>query len=88
MELNNNFILKEVAGEIMLVYQNEKTVDFSKVITLNEIGKEIYLLIKEGKEENEIVSSLLLEYEVRKEVLKKDVHDFIKKLKELKIIND
>ena len=38
MKINEHYMLKEVAGEFMLVYQDENNVDFSKVITLNELG--------------------------------------------------
>ena len=42
MKINEHYMLKEVAGEFMLVYQDETNVDFSKVISLNELGAFIF----------------------------------------------
>ncbi len=87
MKVNKNYLLKEVAGEFMLVYQDENNVDFSKVITLNELGAFIFKSISKDLNEEQIVDAILSEYEgASKEEVAKDVTTFIEKLKELGII--
>ena len=86
MKINKDYMLKEIAGETMLVYQNEQSVDFSKVITLNELGAFIFKLIQDNKSEEEIINCILKEYEVEEDVVRNDVYEFVNKLKELKIV--
>ena len=86
MKINKDYMLKEIAGETMLVYQNEQSVDFSKVITLNELGAFIFKLIQDNKSEEEIINCILKEYEGEEDVVRNDVYEFVNKLKELKIV--
>ena len=87
MKINEHYMLKEVAGEFMLVYQDENNVDLSKVITLNELGAFIFKAISNGLNEEEIVVAILKEYEgAPEEVIKNDVDSFVNKLKELEIV--
>ena len=87
MKINEHYMLKEIAVEFMLVFQDETNVDFSKVITLNELGAFIFKRITEGLNEEEIVAAILKEYEgAPEDVVKGDVTSFVNKLKELEIV--
>ena len=86
LKVNEHYVLKEVAGEFMLVYQDASNVDFSKVITLNEVGVLIFKAVDEGKNEEDIVAAILKEYEIDEETVRKDVTAFVEKLKELEIL--
>ena len=87
MKINEHYMLKEVAGEFMLVYQDETNVDFSKVITLNELGAFIFKAISNGLNEEEIVEAILKEYDGAPiDVVRNDVATFVNKLKELEIV--
>lgn len=88
MKLNEHYILKEIAGEFMLVYQDETNVDVSKVITVNEVGALIIKGAEANKSEEEIIESILKEYDIDEETVRKDVKEYIAKLKELKIVHD
>ena len=52
----------------------------------NPIGLEIIKLLKEGKEMEEIKTSLLREYTVDEATLEKDCYDFSNMLSKLKLI--
>ena len=87
MKINEHYMLKEIAGEYMLVYQDETNVDFSKVISLNELGAFIFKGISKGLNEEEIVAAIIKEYEGAPiEVVKEDVATFVNRLKELEIV--
>ena len=87
MKINEHYMLKEIAGEYMLVYQDETNVDFSKVISLNELGAFIFKGISKGLNEEEIVVAIIKEYEGAPiEVVKEDVATFVNRLKELEIV--
>ena len=61
MKVNSNYVVKVLAGEPILVHQDEHNVDFSKVITLNEIALLIFEQIKNGFSLDEIVAAILAE---------------------------
>ncbi len=88
MKLNEHYVLKEIAGEFMLVYQDAANVDISRVITVNEVGASIIKGASENKSEEEIVQSILAEFDAEEDVVRKDVKEYIEKLKELKIVHD
>ena len=88
MRFNHHYILKNLAGESILVYQNESEVNYSKVITLNEIGTLIVQDLMEDHTYEEIVNHILNEYEINEETAKKDCENFIEKLKSLGVVDD
>lgn len=75
MKIKSGFILKEIAGENVLMFLDPALKN--KVITLNETGAFLFRLISEGKGENELVSSLLAEYEIDEASASADVKKFI-----------
>lgn len=86
MKINNEYVVKKIAGDYVLIHQSVSEVDFSKIITLNEIGLIIYDSIKDNITKDEIVKRITDEYDVDVKTATSDVNDFIKKLVELKII--
>ena len=56
------------------------------MLTLNEVGAEIWKMLPEVKDEEEIVQRLLQEYEAEAEEIRPDVLAFLDKLRKLNII--
>ncbi|MDO4749207.1 MAG: PqqD family protein [Eubacteriales bacterium] len=53
---------------------------------MSEMGAFIWKLINESKNEEEVLSAILEEYDVEKEVAKNDLEEFLSKLKEFGIV--
>ena len=85
MKINEGFMLREVAGNFVVVPVGKASEKFKGVINLNAISALIWQKIEEGLEEEEIVQVILNEYEVEEEKARKDVNDFINKLVEAKL---
>ena len=83
MRYNSNYVLKKLAGETILVYQSEEQVNFSKIITVNELGEIIILGLQIGKEKEEILNLILSTYEVDAVVASNDYDEFVAKLIEI-----
>ena len=88
MKLNKNYVVKHLADEIILVHQDEFNVDFSKIITLNEIGLLIINKLDEGLNVEQIADCIVEEYEVDRPTALGDAKAFVKKLLELGIIDE
>ncbi len=87
MKLKDGFILREVAGQIVVLPFGEG-LDSNMMITLNEVGKFIWQLLDSDTDEAAIVSAILKEYDVDKETAQVAVSDFIKKLRENEFLAD
>ena len=81
MKLKDGFILREVAGQIVVLPSGDD-LDLNMMITLNEVGKFIWLLLEQETDEETIVTAILKEYDVDKDTAEAAVVGFIKKLNE------
>lgn len=88
MKLSPNWKLKKIAQEAVLMPIGQNAYDLRRVINLNATSLELYEQISLGKDEEGLVEYLLANYEVEKEEAVKDVHEFILKLKESKVLLD
>lgn len=81
MKLKNGFILREVAGQIVVLPTGDD-LDLNMMITLNEVGKFIWLLLENDTDEASIVAAILREYDVDRTTAEAAVAGFIRKLNE------
>lgn len=81
MKLKEGFVLREVAGQTVVLPSGED-LDLNMMITLNETGKFLWQLCQNEIKETELVSALLQEYRVDEDKARAAVAGFILKLKE------
>ena len=81
MKLKDGFILREVAGEYVVLPAGND-LDLNMMITLNETGSFLWKKLTEGAEEEDLVAAILAEYDTDAETAAKSVAAFIEKLKE------
>lgn len=77
MNLNKDFILRNIAGESILVATGSATQDFNGMITLNEVATFILENIDECETEEVLVEKVLEEFEIDEETAKNDVREFL-----------
>ncbi len=86
MKIKSGLILREVAGNYVVVAVGERAKDFNCMINLNDSGAFLWKKLEQGAEEGELVQALLSEYEVSEEIARKDVQAFIKKMVEAGLV--
>ena len=86
MKLNENYILKTVAGMPVVVPVGDAVNNVKGMITLNGPAEIIWKALEENKSYDEIVGSIKAEYDVTEDVIKKDLDTFLDKLKNYKIL--
>ena len=79
MKLKEGFILREVAGETVVIPSGDD-LDLNMMITLNETGKFLWERLEQGVLEGDLVDALCAEYEVTRERASAAVCSFIEKL--------
>ena len=88
MKLDEGFVIRNIAGEDVLVPVGSKVIDFKGLLTLTPVGALIYRLLKEGKNKKEIIGSILVEYDTDEQTAVKDYDDFIESLRETGVLAD
>lgn len=81
MKLKDGFILREVAGEYVVIPSGD-VLDLNVMITLNETGCFLWKQLEQDVEEEQIVSALLAEYDVDEAAAHTHVAAFVAKLRE------
>ena len=86
MKLKHGFVLKEIAGECIVV-SVDSNLNLEGIITLNSTAKMLWLVLEQGVETiDELVTALTSEYEVDAETAKKAAENFVARLKELNFL--
>ena len=86
MKTKKEFVLRNIAGDTILVPLGNTALDVNGLIILNELAAFIWENLPEAADEAAIVSRILEEYEVSREEAEADTADFLAKLRELDII--
>lgn len=79
MKLKDGFILREVAGQAVVVPSGDE-LDLNVMITLNGTGRFLWEKLEQGAEAEELVGALLAEYAVDAATAKAAVEAFVAKL--------
>lgn len=80
MNIKEGFILRNVAGNNVVVPIGQATVDFNGMISLNDTGAFIFGKMIEGISREELIKTVMEEYGVEEELAAKDVDNFIQKV--------
>ena len=86
MKLNENYILKTVAGIPVVVPVGEAVNNIRGMITLNGPAEVIWKCLEKGNNIEEILQQLKSKYDAPEEILKEDLDAFVNKLKDLGIV--
>lgn len=83
MRIKKGFVLREVAGQIMVIATGEASKDFHGMIKLNVTGKVIWLALQEGLSEKEIAKRLQEQFDVDPEKALQDTHAFLQQMEDM-----
>ncbi len=86
MKIKLDFVLREIAGDILLVPAGKTALDLNGMLTLNEVGAEIWKMLPEVENEEEIVERLLRDYDAEPAQVREDVSAFLDRLRGLGIL--
>ncbi len=85
MKLKEGFILREVAGEHVVLSVGGE-VDLNGMITLNDTGCTLWKRLEQEAELSDLTAALLAEYEVDEPTAQAAAQRFVEKLKELDLL--
>lgn len=83
MRIKDGFVLREVAGQAMVIATGEASKDFHGMIKLNNTGKVIWLALQEGLTDSVIAKRLQEQFDVDYETAVQDARTFIQQMQEM-----
>lgn len=84
----DGYMLREVAGNYIIVGVGAESVDFNGIININETGAFIWKKLANETTADAVVEALISEYEIDKETAVADVNAFISKLKKAGLVTE
>lgn len=80
MKASKDFILREIAGEYILVPVGAAASKFNGLITMNEIGNFIFKALQDEQTEETLVEAILKEYEIDHDTALSDLREFLQQM--------
>ena len=80
MKLKNGFLLREVAGETVVI-PADASLDLNMMIMLNDTGKFLWQQLEQETDEEKLVAALLEEYDVDEPTARTHAAAFVEKLR-------
>ena len=88
MKINENYILREIANERILVPVGGSLSDSSELIVLNQTAYEIYQGLKAGMEKKKIVEKIMNEYDADRTAVEDDFDSLVSSMRERGVLID
>ena len=84
---NPNYVLREIAGESVLVSIGEGVADFCGIITLNQSAKILWETLKQGSTREKLAENLKNHFQISDEQAAEDVEKSLKLLEEKGLVS-
>ena len=86
MKVSNQFILRVIAGDHILIPVGEAATSVKGLIALSESGALIYNKLKDGGSKEDLVAALTAEYAVSEAEALRDTDAFLDQMRQLQIL--
>lgn len=88
MKIKGEFVLREIAGDTLLIPVGQTALHMNGMITLDPVAALIWRGVEDGKNEDEILNAILDEFDVERDVAKQDLSEFLLQMREKHFLED
>ena len=81
MKIKKGFVLQEIAGSNVVVPVGEASAILNGIINLNASGLFLWNLLTKGADQEQLVNSLIAEYDIPNDKASRDVNVFLDTLR-------
>lgn len=85
MKIKKGYVLKEVAGNIVVVNVGGN-LNFNGIIRLNETAALLWSILEKGTDSEKLITAMTSEYEIDRATAEKDVTQLLLKLEDAGIL--
>lgn len=82
MKINGEFVLRQVAGDSILIPVGETALKFNGIITLDKVGGLIWAALEQGAERETILQQILDRFDVDRERAEQDLDEFLDQMEQ------
>ena len=80
MKVEKEFVLREIAGDYIIIPTGKTVLEFNGLITVNEVGVSLWNMLQEDVTLDDLVQGILEEYDVEEAIAREDIQEFLDKL--------
>lgn len=88
MRIKEGFVLREVAGNNVVIGIGKTMQDFNGVLTLSNSGSLLWKKLENGATEDELLNTILDEYDVDTQTAKNDIESFLDKIRSINLLEE
>lgn len=81
MKIKGEFVMREIAGDTILVPVGQTALQMNGMITLDPVAALIWNALEENRSGEEILGQILQRFDVTEETAKKDLDEFLSQMK-------
>ena len=86
MRVEKEFVLREIAGDYIIIPTGKTVLEFNGLVTVNEVGVSLWKMLQEEVTFEDLVKGILEEYDVDEAVAREDIREFLDKMVESGIL--
>lgn len=86
MKIKDGYILREVAGNNIVIAVGDEALNFNGIITINNAGTFLWKKLIDGATKEELLDAMLKEYDIDEKTAENDINEFINRLKQADLL--
>ena len=88
MKIQKEFVLREIAGDYVIIPTGKTTLTFNGLITVNEVGAALWKMLQSDKSLDDLIQGILDEYDGEESVAREDIQEFLETLRKNGILDE
>lgn len=88
MKVQNDFVLREIAGDYVIIPTGKTVLSFNGLITVNEVGADLWKMLQSEVTFDDLVRGILDIYDVDETTAREDIQEFLDTLIKGGILED
>lgn len=77
MKVQKEFVLREIAGDYVIIPTGKTVLTFNGLITVNEVGADLWKMLQSDVTFEDLVQGILKDYDVDEETAREDIREFL-----------
>lgn len=88
MKVRKDFVLRETAGDYMIIPTGRTARSLDGLITVNEVGADLWNMLQSEVTFDDLLRGILTIYDVDEETAEEDIREFLDTLRERGILDE
>lgn len=81
MKVQKDFVLREIAGDYVIIPTGRTVLTFNRLITVNEVGAALWKMLQSDVTIEDLVNGILDIYDIDEKTAREDILEFLDTLK-------